>query len=323
MKKRQVVFSVVLILMLLCTSVYATISGSINISPSNSGALHAGDEFTVTLSLEDFDTTSGITAVEGYININKDVLEDLTISSIVTNSDGKVEIDENNILDIYYVPELSDEAMAAIDEGITFNDAPVSGDGDYRIVINLASAVTPDTDILTVTFKVKPGVATGTYEDAITYSLFQVFSGVSDKSEKVTESLNVVIGAPDEEDNDDSNNTNNVIDNNVDNEVDNNLQDENETNTDNDNDNDNELNNNAVDNNSNEIDDDEVNNAEDENNENRNDATNGDNNQNRVDDTTAQGNLPNTGYRIIILPIIALIVAGFIFYKKYDKYSKF
>lgn len=315
MKKRQVVFYVVLMLMLLCTSVYATISGSINITPSNSGALHAGDEFTVTLSLKDFDTTSGITAVEGYVNINEDVLEDLTVNSIVTNSDGKVEIDENNILDIYDVTNLSTEEMNEIDTGITFNDSPESGRGDYRIVINLASAVTPDTDILTITFKVKPGVATGTYEDAITYSLFQVFSGVSDKSEKVTESLDLVIGVPAEEDNNNSNNTNNVIDNNTDNEVDNNVSDENETN-------------NVVDNNSNEINNNEVNNTEtdnnNDNNANRNNASNSGNNQNnRVDNTTASGSLPNAGYKIVILPIIALIIAGFIFYKKYEKYSKF
>lgn len=313
MKKRQVVLYVVLMLMLLCTSVYATISGNINLTSSKSGSLTAGEEFTVTLSLDNIESTSGVTAVEGYININENVLEDLTVNSIVTNSDGKVEINSKNILNVY---DASEEGAENVNTGITFNTEPVSGNGDYRIVIDLASALTSNTDLITIKFKVKPGVATGTYEDAISYTLFKIYSGTQEKADVVSKSLDIAIGTPSGVSND-SNAVNNLINNNSNNA--NNLVNNNSNNA-----------NNLVDNNSNNAVRNEANNANNAavNNANRNNISNNgsqinNNNNNRVDNTVANGSLPNAGYKLVILPIIALSIAGFIFYKKYDKYSKF
>lgn len=308
MKKRQVVFYVVLLLMLFCTSVYATISGNINITPSKSGSLTAGEEFTVTLSLDNIEATSGITAVEGYININENVLEDLTVNSIVTNSDGKVEINSKNILNVY---DASEEGAENVNTGITFNTEPVSGNGDYRLVIDLADPLTSNTNLVTITFKVKPGVTSGTYNDAISYSLFKIYSGTQEKADVVSKSLNIVVGTPSSGNDNTGNNSNNA-----------NTPVNNNSNNAN-----NPANNNS--NNANNAGRNEANNANNAavNNANRNNISNNgsynNNNNNRVDNTVAGGSLPNTGYKLVILPIIALAIAGFIFYKKYDKYSKF
>ncbi len=308
MKKRQVVISVVIMLMLLCTSVYATISGNISLTSSAKDSISAGDEFTVTLSLNNIDGNSGVTSISGYINVNENIFEKLTVDSIVTNSEGKVEINSNNVLDVY---DSDDEEASSADTGITFNSNPVSGNGDYRLVIDLENALTSDTDLVTITFKVKDNIAEGNYEDAISYTLFKIYSGTTDKADVISQSLNVNIGnevIPDDPDD----NPENVPDNRPENNVDNNIDEGNN------------INNNINDNNSNNIQDD--NNNDDKNNSNpidNNQGQDGLGTNNREDNTIAPGRLPNTGYKIIILPIIVLLVAGFIFYKKYDKYSKF
>ena len=308
MKKRQVVISVVIMLMLLCTSVYATISGNISLTSSAKDSISAGDEFTVTLSLNNIKGNSGVTSISGYINVNENIFEKLTVDSIVTNSEGKVEINSNNVLDVY---DSDDEEASSADTGITFNSNPVSGNGDYRLVIDLENALTSDTDLVTITFKVKDNVAEGNYEDAISYTLFKIYSGTTDKADVISQSLDVNIGnevIPDDPDN----NPENVPDNRPENNVDNNIDEGNN------------INNNINDNNSNNIQDD--NNNDDKNNSNpidNNQDQDGLGTNNGEDNTIAPGRLPNTGYKIIILPIIVLLVAGFIFYKKYDKYSKF
>ena len=308
MKKRQVVISVVIMLMLLCTSVYATISGNISLTSSAKDSISAGDEFTVTLSLNNIEGNSGVTSISGYINVNENIFEKLTVDSIVTNSEGKVEINSKNVLDVY---DSNDEEASSADTGITFNSNPVSGNGDYRLVIDLENALTSDTDLVTITFKVKDNVAEGNYEDAISYTLFKIYSGTTDKADVISQSLDVNIGnevIPDDPDN----NPENVPDNRPENNVDNNIDEGNN------------INNNINDNNSNNIQDD--NNNDDKNNSNpidNNQGQDGLGTNNGEDNTIAPGRLPNTGYKIIILPIIVLLVAGFIFYKKYDKYSKF
>ena len=39
------------------------------------------------------------------------------------------------------------------------------------------------------------------------------------------------------------------------------------------------------------------------------------------DNTTSNTPLPNTGYRVILIPVIALAIVGIVFYKKYSKYN--
>lgn len=307
MEKRQVVLYIFLMLMLLCTSVYATISGSINVTPSTTSELSAGDEFTVTLSLDDISATDGITSVNGYIDIDENVLEDLTVSSIVTNSDGAVEIDSNNILTVY---DASDSEASSADTGITFNTNPTSGNGDYRLVIDFANAITSDTDLVTIKFVVKSDVEDGTYEDAISYKLFKIYSGTTDKADVVSQTLDVVVGEStntDDNTNNATNNTNNNSSNNAANNASNNASNNTSNN----------VSNNSSNNSSNKSSNNTSNNTA------NNSSTSGSTNTNSsVDNTTASGTLPNTGYRYIVLPIIVIAIAGFVFYKKYKKYNK-
>lgn len=306
MKKKQVVAYIVIVLMFLSTSVFAaTISGNMNLTSSDN-SVSAGDEFNVTLSLEDISTPAGVDSVSGYISIDENILEDLTVQSIVTNEDGQVEIDSNNILNIY---EASEDGANG-ETGVTFNPNPDATKGDYKILIDLEDGITEDTDLLTITFKVKEGVQPGTYEDAISYTLFDIFSGTTDKGTLTDKSLDITVeevnnnpGTDDPNDvpNDEPNN-NTVNDNNV---------GDNENNSNNNNNQGNNSNNNNSGNNPT------------NGNSNRNEAQGNGGTNNQSDNTTASGSLPNTGYKFIILPIIAIAIAGIIFYRKYKKYSKF
>lgn len=306
MKKIQVMLSSVIILMLLSTSVFAaTITGNINLTASDN-SVSAGDEFTVTLSLEDISTISGVDSINGYINIDENVIEELTVDNIVTNENGEVEIDSRNVLPLY---DALDSEASSSDEGVTFNTNPSSGNGDYRLVIDLANAITADTDLITITFKVRDDVATGTYEDAISYTLFEIYSGSEDKGSVNSQSLDITVEEVNNPGQDEPNEDNPSED----------PSDDNNNNSNNDNNNNNNNNNSNNDNQNN-------NNPGNtpENDANRNEAQNvGGTNGNQVDNTTAEGSLPNAGYRYIILPIILIAIAGFIFYKKYNKYSQF
>lgn len=314
MKKRYVITYIVLMLALICTNVYATISANTELSISKS-VFEKGDEFSVTLSITDLETTTGVKSVEGYINIDENILEDLTIESIVSE-DGKVKINDDNILNV--IDQVQSDGTASSESGVIFNDSPVSGKGDYRIVINFDKELTEDEELITINFKLKDDVENATYENAIEYTIFRIFS----ESEKVIiedKAINLVVNTTEETPGDDTG------DNSDDEEDKNQDQDQNQ-------DTDNDSNNGTND----DSDDDNNNNNNDSDNENEGSSsnnddddsdkvTNQDNNSNgsadNNDDTVAQNPLPNTGYKLILIPIVVLVIAGVVFYKKYAKYN--
>ena len=189
-KKKSIILIMFIILSLLCINVYATISGDISLTPSDLTELSAGESFTVTLSLSELSGTTGIDSISGYINIDEDVLEDLTISSIVTNSDGQVEVNDENILDVY---DASSVSSSSYDYGIVLNTSPASGKGDYRLVIDLEEAISSGTDLVTITYQVKSDVSSGTYEDVITYSSFVIYEGTSNKYTVDDKSIDITV----------------------------------------------------------------------------------------------------------------------------------
>lgn len=315
MNKKKVVLYIFLIFALLCTSVYATISGDIKLSIEED-TINAGDEFNVTLSIKDITLKNGIDSVEGYINIDENVIEELTLDSIVVNEDEKVIIGEN-ILGIYN----SNTADVLPSTGIFFNDNPVSDKGDYRLVINMAKAVPNGTDLVTLTFKVKSGVDADTYENAISYDLFVLFNEDVDKTDKISQSLDLVVTEKN------GNTVNNVVNNTVKNEIKNNtvnntVKNEIKNNTVN-----NAVKNNTVNNTvKNTIKNNTVNNTVKNTIKNntvkntiKNTITIG--NNGNIDNTVSKDSLPDTGFRFILIPIIVIAVCGIVFYSKYNKYN--
>ncbi|MCI8308710.1 MAG: hypothetical protein HFJ45_00500 [Clostridia bacterium] len=315
MKKRQVITYIVVMCVLLCTSVYATISGEIGVSvKSKNEALYAGDEFSVTLSLNNLTTTAGLNAVEGYIDIDKNVLENLTIDSIET-TDGNITINEDNVLKLY-------DASSNLnpDEGVVFNTNPASGKGDYRIVFNFAKKVTSDANLVTIKFKVKENVTPGTYKNVITYKEFKVFSEddtTEKKKELTVQPVTLIVSEKkntpaDKNENNTVNNTVNEVNNVTNNATTNNTvkNDSVKNNTTN------NIVNNIVENKTNESN--SVNNTP-----NIGATVNNNTPENKPDNTLANTILPNTGYKLIVIPVIIIAIVGLVFYKKYSKYNKY
>jgi len=310
MKKRQVVLYVFVMLILLTTSVYATVKAELEFvvkNNNNNTLFYAGDEFTLTIGLKNVEASLGIKSIEGYIDIDENVFEDLTLASIVTDANGKVQIG-NNELQVFDANNLS----ANTDKGIIFNTNPVSGKGDYKLVINLENPISANTDLVTLKFKIK-NIAAGSYPAVMSYKLFTVFStDTGEKAELEEHSYGIEITEKSATGTD--NNTNNQATNNTTNNPTNNTVNTPTNNTTN-----NNITNNTVNNT-----------AKNTNNVVNNTAAKGTNNKvntanvsNKSDNTVSPTNLPKTGYRIILIPIIAMAILGFVFYKKYSKYNNY
>ena len=89
MKKKNkliLIQTLIAIVILITTTVYAAISVKLELSVSNS-KLAPGDEVTVKLSIKDIQVSDeGITNIDGYINYDKNIIEPLTVNSIVRDS---------------------------------------------------------------------------------------------------------------------------------------------------------------------------------------------------------------------------------------------
>ena len=133
MKKSVMISAIIIILILLTTNVYASISAKASLNANNTN-LKPGDTVIVVLSLNDISYSNlGLMGIEGILNYNKDVFE---------------EISENNI-------------------------APLNGwDRAYnvstgKIIIEGNNQVTSDTNIAQIELKVKSTVKAGVYNDAV------------------------------------------------------------------------------------------------------------------------------------------------------------
>ena len=356
MKKRQVVLYVFIMLILLTTSVYATIEAKLGfkITKDYSG-FYPGDEFIFTIKLTDFVASEGVKSIEGYIDIDENILENLSASSIVTDESGNVKIGTNT-LPVYDANNISSSS----EKGVIFNANPVSGKGDYKIVINLDNPISSDTDLVGIRFKIKEGATPGMHEAVMSYKLFNLFStDAGEKKALSDETFRVKIeeGEPPVVNNTTNNTTNNTvneIDNNtINNTANNTTRNNTVNNTANNTTRNNTVNNtarnNTVNNTANNTTrNNTVNNTANNttrnntvNNTARNNTTNnatnkntaGTNNRNNAgsgnvttikkDSTVAPTNLPKTGYRIALIPLFALVIVGLVFYKKYSKYNNY
>lgn len=325
MKKRQVVLYIIVMLILITTSVYATISAELNFTITADGSkFYAGDKFSIAIGLKNIDSEKGIKSIEGYIDIDENVIENLTVESIVTDEDGKVHVDENNILPVYDASDIKS------DIGIVLNTNPIKDKGDYKLVINLENPIKNDTDLVTFKFKIKDDVAPGTYSTVMAYNLFTIFEDdAGEKLELDRKSFKIDIADKNNVNNNTTNNTtNNTINNNIVNNIINN----------------NVINNNTVNNITKNVVNNTtkpVNNATSkptnnttgkptQSNDDKGGSGSGSVNKSAVqgetskkDSTVAPTNLPKTGYRLLLVPIIAIVMVGLVFYKKYSKYNNY
>jgi hypothetical protein len=198
MKKKVIAVLMCLIIAVLCNSVYATFNGDFLLKYSDE-TIKAGQTITVTLNVKNISgTDKGVETIEGYINIDEDIFEPLTVKSIKTNDDGKVVIGTQELA----VQDLTNSSNTdgIISEGVSFNGNPIS-DNDAKIVIDLETPIKEDTDIITIEFKVKSDATLGEAVDAIKYDMFVMYSGTDmTNSAKSSLSFTVVENTEDDDD---------------------------------------------------------------------------------------------------------------------------
>ena len=329
MKKSKVLlFQIMVAIILITTSVYAALEVTLELKVSNNN-VKQGENVTVTLSLKD--VSSKVTSVSGYINYNKDILETLTVDSIVKDLDNTVTIGSEKL----NVEDLTNKSISDLpntSEYVGFNAAPTSGN-DTKIVIDFANGVSSNTDLLKINFKVKSDATIGEIKDAIKYQMFVVTAG-NEKSSEISQNIDLtVVKAGSSNENIDNNTTENVknttVENtqntsttNVSNKSTSNVSNTSQRNTSNSGSIKNNTTNNTSKNNV-------VNNTSRNNTSNntaKNNTTNRNNTSNKnsnTDNTTASKNLPATGAKMVVIPAIIFIVLAYISYNKYMKYKNY
>ena len=305
MKKRLIkLLQLFSILALIFTStVFATVDAKINVDRS-SVTTEAKKTFTVTLSAEG--VNEKINNVEGYIDYDSSVLETLTVDSIVTNSDGKVKIGDEELPVIDFTNATIDSITDA-NAYVGFNGKPrvtttSNGNTNTRIVIDFANGINKNEDLITITFKVKDGVTKAQLDSAKAINFTFDMTTATEKSDQVVKSVTLAGTVPQDEP--DANNTaNNTANNAVNNAA-------------------NNTTNNTVNNTANKITNNTTNNTANntaKNNTVNNAAKNNTNTTNRVDNTVSGNTLPSTGAKMIIIPAVILIFAAYISYNRYMK----
>ena len=279
-KNKLILVQVFIILILLCTSVYAA-STTIGLSASST-SLNKGDTVTVTLSLQDVDSSKKVESIDGYINYNTNVIEAISVDSIQKNEDNTVTIG-NETLKVEDLTNANINEIPTSSSYVAFNGNP-SGDNNSRIVIDFQDGITTDEDLLKIDFKVKENATEGEIKDAISYSMFVITAG-SEQSEEITKSVTLTIKSASTGDNNDDDNNQNK----------------------------NENTNKNTNKNTNQ-------NANRNSNSNTNSNTNR-NSAGNQDDNTVSGILPATGAKVIIVPAIVLIILAIVSYNRYVKYK--
>ena len=304
-------FSIVLICILLVISLtagssYAASDTIMKISRQAEGPQGG----TVLFRLELINLTGTgkkVSSFNGYINLDDSVFEDMTVDSIVRDSNNKVTIAATGEqLDVYDLTNATPAEVANMNNaGVFFNGNPSSGN-DNKIMIDFGKDIDTNTVILTLSFKIKDNAKVGTYTNAIEVKEFQVFYQDQDRADINSATYPVTVTQKSSQDtNNTANNTNNNTANNAVNNTANNAV--------------NNATNNATNNTANNA----VNNAA--NNTNTNPSNNSTQNQtqgNTTDKTTSQTIFPAAGSVItFVIPLMILGIACYVCYLKYIRFK--
>lgn len=279
MKNKLIILQVFVTIVLVCTSVYAAVGTTLGVKISNS-TLYRGDTFEGTLVLKDVKNNEKITGIEGYLQYDKNIIEKVTFDSIVKDKDNKVKIGDETL-----TVENLQEDISASGAFVGFNGEPSTGKGDAKILIDFNNALTKDTDLITIKFKVKSNAQIGEMKDVIKFTGFTIATE-SGKSEEIGINVNLAIKEKPA-----NNNNNNSQDQDDDKNQDKDKKEENK------------VDQNAV--------------GKVNTNTNENKANNAVNNTNTSDNTVSGVKLPATGAKIFIIPAVVLIALAYISYNRY------
>ena len=300
MKKKLLLLYVFIAFVVLCSNVYAVITMDLSLITNNT-KVEPGSDLLVTVNLKNL--SDAISSVEGYINVDENVIKDIT-KDIIVDTDGKINITSGNVvtnkLTYAFNPSTTDA-----DYDVIFNTNKKNiENNDCFFVMDLNKDVESSADILNLKFKVKDNATITEVKEAVKVDCVVAYSAdESDKSEEISATLDIkVVGDVNESENQANNANENTNTNNT------NKNTNNNTNTNNTNKN---ANNNTNTNNTNK----NTNNNTNTNNANKNTNTN-------ANDATVSGTkIPAAGAKVIVLPIVIFAILAYVSYNRYIKYK--
>lgn len=188
-KYKLIVLQALIVVCLVCTSVYAAVSATIGVTPSTQ-TVERGGTVTVTLSLKNVDTSKKIESISGYINYDENIIEPITVDSIHKAADGTVKIGSETL----QVEDLTNVGVSGVPTStayVAFNGNPAT-DNKSKIVIDFKDGISSNLDLLQIDFKVKDNANLGLANNAISYSMFVITAG-SEESSGITENINLTV----------------------------------------------------------------------------------------------------------------------------------
>ena len=313
-----VIICILLVISLMAGTSYAASDTIMKISRQAEGPQGG----TVLFRLELINLTGTgkkVSSFNGYINLDETLFEDMTVESIVRDSNNKVTIAATGEqLDVYDLTNATPAEVATMgNAGVYFNANPSSGN-DNKVMIDFGTDIDTNTVILTLSFKIKDNANVGTYTNAIEVKEFQVFYQDQDRADINSATYPVTVTAKSSNTNNTTNNTTNNVVNNTTNNTTNNTVNNAVNNTANNtvNNTTNNTTNNATNNTVNNT----VNNA-------ANNNTSGNSTQNQTqgntsDKTTSQTIFPAAGSVIsFVIPLMILGIACYVCYLKYIRFK--
>ena len=283
-KKLFLMFYILIVLILLCTNVFAILTTDLEITTDKT-TVKAGEDVIVSISLKNI--SNPIASVQGYLDIDETYLNSISKDMIVVNNDGKIEVSSSsgvsNTLSFAYAP------TSLVDSDVIFNTSESATNGhDIFFTEDFKTNISKDSVILKLKLTVKSGISNGELKKVFSISNLVAETTVmgsdtstSEKSQEMAADISITVNNNEPNNPDNNNNNNN-------------------TNTDN--------NNNT--------------NTDSNTNKNTNINTNTNKNTNTNTDNTVSGTrIPATGAKTIIIPAIIICLIGFISYKKYMSYK--
>ena len=169
MKKKFLILYIVIALILLCSNVYAAFTTNL-VLDVNKATVNAGEDVIVSVSLKN--VSENVTGVQGFIDVNEEVLSGVSEDMIVKNSDGKIEVtsegNEVNYLSYVYAPT----KLSEFEKDVVFNttDSARKGHDLFFTEDFLNFDLNKDSVILKLKFTVKAGLPDGSLENAVSIS---------------------------------------------------------------------------------------------------------------------------------------------------------
>lgn len=318
MKRKILLVYVLVAFVVLCTNVYAIVSVELNLIADKT-TIKQGDDVTITVELNNL--SAAVSSIEGYINIDENVLKEISSDMIVANDDGKIEVTSGdkvtNALTYAFDPDVSNA-----DYDVIFNTSETATNGnDVFFVMDFKKDIEEDSKIITLKYKVKETAQNAEVSNAVKLDCIVAYSAnTSDKSKELTANLDIKVSSTADEENENkdvNNDTNNTT---------------NEENTNTNNTNVNNTNTNTNNTNTNTNKNTNTNNTNTNTNKNTNTNTNNNTNKNTnvttvgatantVDNTVAATRIPAAGLKTVIIPIVLFMILAYVSYTKYISYK--